>query len=197
MKSIDIELSSSETEGLILKNPTSKTIISVKNNNRYNRVNLCCFNLCCFIPSLIIIVSFLSLIACGTVLLDHYDSKKHGVHETNFTYNNNYKISSENNKKYIILCESKSKLYGNCYFDCKCYKTTSYNDALNFGENYCKTNTTINGYIYKTQNNDKICVLDNPNKKIHNVLYTSRIYLALLIIGIFVLTTYQITKYYY
>lgn len=188
MKNIDIEQSISEKDSLILNN---QNVIITKNKNRTIRVHLCCL-----IPLIIIIISLFGLLLFGIRLLEHNNSKKHGVHMTNFTFANNYKISLNDNKKYITLCESKSELYGNCYFDCKCYETTLYDYAVNFGEIYCGTNQTINGYIYKTKNNDKdkACVLDNPNEKIHNELYISRILFALLIIGVIILLTYQITK---
>jgi len=106
---------------------------------------------------------------CGLFLLFYYGGK-FDVHKTSFKFDGNYKIFSDHDI-YTPKCESITELYGICYYNCDCYKTKNYYDAVDYGKNNCDVNTTLNGYIYKTYNDGKECIKNNPNKKEPILLY--------------------------
>ena len=132
-----------------------------------------------------IAVSVILTIILNNNLTFYYNTKYHGVHETNFTFTGDYLISTDlddNDIYYTSKCHSISP-FGDCYY--KCYESDLYQNAVDYAVNYCIPNTTIVGYISTDTTNNR-CWTSNPNSKIHNTLLTFRITLGYLLINVII-----------
>lgn len=117
------------------------------------------------------VISFITIIISLLSLSKLNDEKIHGVHETDFIFNGNYIIVTKTNDNeklyYSSNCEAITE-FGNCFYITP-YKTNIYEDAISYCEEFCIVNTTMHGYI--STEKDK-CMINYPNKKLHNKLIT-------------------------
>lgn len=145
----------------------------------------CCQTLFMGISAFMVIGSIVGAIYSIIMLIDYKINKIHGVHETYFSFNGLYKITTDHdsykNVVFVTNCNCDTP-YGNCYYEY--YDNLVYQFAVDYGEKNCN-NRTLNGFI-STETHK--CTLDNPNYDMYPVsimLKSSVSVLILYILGVY------------
>lgn len=132
------------------------------------------------------------LICFGIALITERIDRIHGVHETYFSFDGLYKITTDHEHNqyrdlvFVTNCHAITP-YGNCYYDC--YDNNVYQLSADYGGQYCN-NRTLYGFI-STETHK--CTLYNPNNDLYVLSMIVKCSLAYVVIGI--LCIYLVSKY--
>ena len=149
-----------------------------------------CGIVCRFIGASMVLGSILSILMSGIMLISYHVEKTHGVHETYFSFDGLYKITTDQdsykNLIFVTNCHAITP-YGNCYYEY--YDNHVYQFADDYGEQHCN-NRTLHGFI-STETHK--CTKYNPNYDMYSVSIVLKCSSAVVIL--YCLSLYFIDKY--